>query len=93
MTDLIDGRIVDARSSVAIGDPIEILLMVLDWDQGVFRLVSNPPPADRNRRTITTVAQLLLERARLRDEATRGNPKLADEQNLRTIRATLRMYP
>jgi len=66
--DFIDGKIVRARSTEIDADSRTVMMSVLDWQAGYFELVAGspavaPPELD------TTVTHLLLEHARLRDEA------------------------
>ena len=64
------GQIVRARSSEVDGSARDIVLKVLDWKYGYFELTAGQPTSG----TVeidTTVTHLLLEHARLRDEATR----------------------
>jgi DNA-binding response OmpR family regulator len=69
--DFVDGRIVRARSSEVEGDARAIVLKVLDWKHGYFELAGGTtatpiagPPLQ------TSITHLLLEHARLQDEAT-----------------------
>jgi DNA-binding response OmpR family regulator len=67
--DFVDGRIVRARSSeVEDGDAREVLMRVLDWKQGYFELAGGTPTLGKPELT-QSVTHLLLEHARLRDEA------------------------
>ena len=72
--DLVDGRVVHAAWSGREQAPAEILMAVLDWDRGAFEL-SAALPATGEVRPMATVTELLIERARLRDEARRGSSK------------------
>lgn len=66
--DFVEGRIVRARSSALDADSHPVLMAVLDWKDGYFELSAGPPtaaPAELH----TTVTHLLLEHARIRDEA------------------------
>jgi DNA-binding response OmpR family regulator len=68
--DFVDGKIVRARSTEIDADSRTVLMTVLDWQAGYFELVAGspavaPPELD------ATVTHLLLEHARLRDEAMR----------------------
>jgi DNA-binding response OmpR family regulator len=68
--DFVAGKIVRARSSEVAGNTRDIVLKVLDWRQGYFELITGQPHPG----TIeidTTVTHLLLEHARLHDEASR----------------------
>jgi response regulator RpfG family c-di-GMP phosphodiesterase len=68
--DFVDGKIVRARSSEVEGDARAVLLKMLDWKHGYFELAGGVPtslaaaPASD-----TNITHLLLEHARLRDEA------------------------
>jgi DNA-binding response OmpR family regulator len=68
--DFVEGKIVRARSSEVEADSHSVLMSVLDWQNGYFELSSttNTPEKPELESTIT---HLLLEHARLRDEATR----------------------
>ena len=68
--DFANGQIVRARSSEAGGDARDILLKVLDWKHGYFELTAGQPTPGKIE-IDTSVTHLLLEHARLRDEATR----------------------
>jgi DNA-binding response OmpR family regulator len=68
--DFLDGKIVRARSTEIDADSRTVLMTVLDWQAGYFELIAGSPavaPAELD----ATVTQLLLEHARLRDEAMR----------------------
>ena len=66
--DLVDGRIVDAGWSLADDHARNIVMSLLDWTTGQFKLVAGSPP--RRDATITMpIMHLILEQARLRDEA------------------------
>ncbi|MBX3154730.1 MAG: response regulator [Deltaproteobacteria bacterium] len=69
--DLVDGRIVRARSSEVDADSHSVIMSLLDWHNGYFELSAGnhdrPPKPDLE----ATVTHLLLEHARLRDEAQR----------------------
>jgi CheY-like chemotaxis protein len=67
--DIVDGRIVRARASELDGDSRAVIMHVLDWKDGFFELSAG---AHTNKVEIdTSVQHLLLEHARLRDEANR----------------------
>jgi DNA-binding response OmpR family regulator len=67
--DFVDGRIVRARSTEADdSDAREVLMRVLDWRQGYFELAGGTPTLGKPELT-QSVTHLLLEHARLRDEA------------------------
>jgi DNA-binding response OmpR family regulator len=68
--DFIDGKIVRARSSELDAGSHPVLMAVLDWKDGYFEMTSGtavqgPPELE------TSVTHLLLEHARVRDEAHR----------------------
>ncbi len=68
--DVIEGKIVRARSSQLDADSHQVLMSVLDWKDGYFELSSGAaasvkPELDR------TITHLLLDHAQLRDEAQR----------------------
>jgi DNA-binding response OmpR family regulator len=67
--DVVEGKIVRARSSELDADSHQVLMAVLDWKDGYFELTSAPtqvtPDLDR------TITHLLLDHARIRDEAQR----------------------
>ncbi|HEY3804303.1 MAG TPA: response regulator [Kofleriaceae bacterium] len=66
--DLVEGRIVRARSSeVESGDAHEVLMRVLDWKQGYFELAGGTPLLGKPELT-TSITHILLEHARTRDE-------------------------
>ena len=68
--DFAGGQIVRARSSVGGSDARAIVMDVLDWKHGYFELTAGVPTSG----TVeidTTVTHLLLEHARLADEASR----------------------
>jgi hypothetical protein len=66
--DFVDGRIVRARSSEADGNARDIVLKVLDWRHGYFELTAGVPTSGKIE-VEDSVTHLLLEHARLRDEA------------------------
>ena len=67
--DFVDGQIVRARSSeVEDGDAREVVMKVLDWKHGYFELAGGAPALGKPELT-TSITHLLLEHARLRDEA------------------------
>jgi CheY-like chemotaxis protein len=68
--DVVEGHIVDAGWSLGASHPRAIVLALLDWQQGSFKLVACPP---RRREThlAMPVTHLILEQARIRDEAGR----------------------
>lgn len=68
--DIVDGRIVDAGWSLGTSHPRAVVLALLDWQQGTFKLVASPPSA-RDSDLAMPVTHLILEQARLRDEAAR----------------------
>jgi DNA-binding response OmpR family regulator len=68
--DFVDGKIVRARSSEVEGDAREIVMKVLDWKHGFFELsAGNPAPGAIEFES--SVTHILLEHARLVDEAER----------------------
>lgn len=68
--DFVDGKIVRARSSEVEGDARAIVMQVLDWKHGYFELAggANAMPIT-GAELQTSVTHLLLEHARLQDEA------------------------
>jgi DNA-binding response OmpR family regulator len=68
--DFVGGKIVRARSSEVDGSARDIVLKVLDWRHGYFELTAGQPQSGTVEMD-TTVTHLLLEHARLRDEASR----------------------
>lgn len=68
--DIVDGRIVDAGWSLGHSHPRAVVLALLDWQQGSFKLVASPAGA-RATRLAMPITHLILEQARLRDEAAR----------------------
>ncbi len=68
--DVVDGRVVDAGWSLDMSPPRAVVLALLDWQEGTFRLVA-PPPSRRDSDLSLPVTALLLEQARLADEAAR----------------------
>lgn len=68
--DFVEGKIVRARSSELDAGSHHVLMTVLDWKDGYFEL-SAGTPAQTQPELDTTVTHLLLEHARLRDEAHR----------------------
>lgn len=69
--DLDDGRIANARSTELLADPRTVLMSLLDWTAGTFEL-SNHREALPDCELALSITHLLLEHARLRDEASRG---------------------
>jgi CheY-like chemotaxis protein len=69
--DIVDGRIVDAGWSLDSSHPRVVVLALLDWQQGTFKLVPGPA-RPRDTQLAMSVTQLVLEQARLRDEASRA---------------------
>ncbi len=69
--DFADGRIVRARSTELDGGTHPVLMSVLDWKEGYFELTSGTP-AQAEPEVEGSVTHLLLEHARLRDEAGRA---------------------
>jgi CheY-like chemotaxis protein len=68
--DVVDGRIVDAGWSLGTSHPRAVVLALLDWKQGTFRLIASPRGV-RQTELAMPVTHLLLEQARLLDEAAR----------------------
>lgn len=66
--DFRDGKIVRARSSEVDGSAREVVMKVLDWRHGFFELSAGAPLVEKAELD-TSVTHLLLEHARLRDEA------------------------
>src|SRR5262249_572555 len=66
--DFVDGKIVRARSSAIDGDARDVIMDVLDWKHGYFELAAGTPAAGKVE-IEGPIAVLLLEHARLRDEA------------------------
>jgi CheY-like chemotaxis protein len=69
--DVVDGRIVDAGWSLDSSHPRVVVLALLDWQEGTFKLVAGPA-RPRDTQLAMSVTQLVLEQARLRDEAARA---------------------
>jgi DNA-binding response OmpR family regulator len=68
--DFVDGRIVRARSSEVEGDARDIMMKVLDWKHGFFELSAGTPGAGAVELE-SSVTHILLEHARLADDAGR----------------------
>lgn len=68
--DIVDGRIVDAGWSLGTSHPRAVVLALLDWQQGSFKLVAIPQRHSDSQLAMP-VTHLILEQARLRDEAAR----------------------
>lgn len=68
--DIIEGRIVRAKSSELDADSRAVMMQVLDWKDGYFELSAGARGGKVELET--SVTHLLLEHARLRDEATRA---------------------
>jgi len=68
--DIVDGRIVDAGWSLGTSHPRAVVLALLDWQQGTFKLVAAPTRRSDSQLAMP-VTHLILEQARLRDEAAR----------------------
>jgi DNA-binding response OmpR family regulator len=67
--DVVEGRVVRARSTELDGDSHQSLMGVLDWKDGYFELAHTS--ANVTAELESSVTHLLLEHARLRDEANR----------------------
>ena len=67
--DFVDGKIVRARSSELEGDARTIVMTVLDWKHGYFELAGGAPLSAAPGEPLSSITHLLLEHARLRDEA------------------------
>jgi CheY-like chemotaxis protein len=65
--DVVDGRIVDAGWSRGVAHARTIVMELLDWERGSFKLVPSPARS-RSSDLVLPVTHLLLEHARLRDE-------------------------
>ncbi|NVB78642.1 MAG: DUF4388 domain-containing protein [Kofleriaceae bacterium] len=74
--DVVDGRVVDAGWSLGRAHPRAIVMQLLDWTQGTFKLVSTPA-SSRDSDLSLPIMHLLLENARLRDEASRPSSTAA----------------
>jgi len=68
--DFVEGRLVRARSSEPDVHGRDVVLRVLDWREGFFELTSGAP-APGEPELEASITHLLLEHARLSDEATR----------------------
>jgi len=68
--DVVEGKIVRARSSEIDADSHQVLMAVLDWKEGYFEL-SSGAPAQVTPDLDRTITHLLLDHARIRDEAQR----------------------
>lgn len=66
--DLVDGKIVDAGWSLAESHARNVVFSVLDWPAGSFKLLASTP-RHREAAFAMPITHLLLEQARLRDEA------------------------
>ncbi|MBL0219390.1 MAG: response regulator [Myxococcales bacterium] len=70
--DFLDGKIVRARSTSIDADSRAVIMDVLDWQTGYFELIAGAPAVVASELS-GTITHLLLEHARLRDEAQRGS--------------------
>ena len=70
--DLVDGRVVDAGWSLDSRHPRGVVMSLLEWKQGTFKLVASPARR-RETQLAMPITHLILEQARLRDEAARAN--------------------
>jgi DNA-binding response OmpR family regulator len=68
--DVVDGKVIRARSSEIDADSHGVLMHVLDWKDGYFELSTRAPEKDKPE-IESTVTHLLLDHARIRDEAHR----------------------
>ena len=68
--DLLEGRIVRARSSEHEGDTRAVMLLLLDWQVGFFELSAGAPAVPQPE-PIGSITHLLLDHAQQRDEASR----------------------
>jgi DNA-binding response OmpR family regulator len=68
--DFVDGKIVRARSTEIDADSRTVLMNVLDWQLGFFELSAGTPTIAQAE-AVSSVTHLLLDHARLRDEALR----------------------
>lgn len=68
--DIVDGRVVDAGWSIDKSDPRVVVMAVLAWAHGTFRLTAAPRSA-RDSELALPITHLLLEQARLADEGRR----------------------
>jgi CheY-like chemotaxis protein len=66
--DIVEGRVVDAGWSLGNNHPRAVVLALLDWQQGSFKLVATPAHG-RETQLAMPITHLILEQARLRDEA------------------------
>ncbi|MBV8760408.1 MAG: DUF4388 domain-containing protein [Deltaproteobacteria bacterium] len=66
--DLVDGRIVDAGWSLSEDHARNVVFELLEWTSGSFKLLANAAPR-RDAGIAMGVTHLILEQARLRDEA------------------------
>lgn len=66
--DLVEGRIVDAGWSLANDHARNVVFELLDWQSGSFRLLANAS-LRRDAGIAMAITHLLIEQARLRDEA------------------------
>jgi DNA-binding response OmpR family regulator len=68
--DVVDGKVIRARSSEIDADSHGVLMHVLDWKDGYFELSGGAPEKDKPE-IEASVTHLLLDHARIRDEAHR----------------------
>jgi CheY-like chemotaxis protein len=69
--DIVDGRVVDAGWSIDKSHPRTIVMTMLGWKHGTFKL-STSPARRRDVDLALPITHLLLEQARLADEAARN---------------------
>lgn len=82
--DVVDGKIVGAGASGTSAPARAVMMSLLDWTHGSFELLVTVP--DHESETTLSIVHLLLEHARIRDEATRRAdqilPRIADRREL-----------
>ncbi len=69
--DFVEGKIIRARSTEIDSDSRAVLMNVLDWEAGYFELLAGTPTGTMKPELEGSVTHLLLEHARIRDEAMR----------------------
>jgi len=68
--DVVEGRVVRARSNEIDASSHDIMMSILDWKDGYFEVLSGGP-AQIKPELDSSITHLLLDHARLRDEETR----------------------